>query len=162
MKERYCRELTRQSMITPPLPEEEGHIPCYTNLELDPCRLRLELGRRGHMLYGRPFLGRIRRWMLGPLLGYYYVNGVLIRRKMSYFIRSPCISLAIASRSRASVSSSTSSDDRRSYYIISLSLQSRPRELTKANLAIAAVIRILALCIAKDCLAASVLFVIGS
>ena len=34
--------------------------------------------------------------------------------------------------------------------------------LTKANLAIAAVIRILALCIANDCLAASVVLVIGS
>jgi len=34
----------------------------------------------------------------------------------THFISSPCISLAIASRSRPSESSPTSSDERRSYY----------------------------------------------
>lgn len=30
-----------------------------------------------HMLYGRLFLGRIRRWMPSPLLGYCHISGVL-------------------------------------------------------------------------------------
>ena len=30
------------------------------------------------MLYGRLFLGRIRHWMLGPLLGYYRVRDVRV------------------------------------------------------------------------------------
>jgi len=55
----------------------ERDLPYYTNHGLGLYRLRLELGHIEHMLYGRLFLGRIRRLMLGPLLGYCHVNGVL-------------------------------------------------------------------------------------
>jgi hypothetical protein len=52
----------------------------------------------------------------------------------THFIRSPWISLAIASRSRASVSSSTSKDDRRSYWIVSLSSEIRTKKAYQGKL----------------------------
>jgi len=58
LKKRYCRELISDStscFVT------KRNLPYYTNPLQDLYRLRLELGRKEHMLYGRLCLGRIHR-----------------------------------------------------------------------------------------------------